>query len=487
MDSAARAAPGRLSRLVDQWTAISIQCLESADQAVSGGLLLGVHAPGQHGNTHHYVYQQMQAPTSIIHLDICTKNIKGFVVQELLPALNVLALCNATEVTDAKSSLQKMHSLTVYYSTLNKSYHGEWWSNITALQTKCACNVALGVPGVYPERLERLFLTTECPEPVSVSTAQMTHQPKAYPHKAVPKPAAEERSATAADQPRDESLPPIHRSGKAKKLQGLKGRASGSGPMLQPPVLCSVLPCLQKLERHITGSLKQLILTGLPKLQQLKVFQAAPRSPPKVAVRCKALKLPHSLRSFDLTVSAPSLMIHEQLTVLHSLPRLETVGLHGHVLESIPHLRSTVTRLDLSHSWSLDGPAYDQLSHMTHLRELVLSQPLPADDMQAQQLQRHLKGHHVQLQYSDIDPFIPSSSGSYMHPTRYDSVGAPQAQDLELLHRQEVAFVDDDMYGGMQVALLEDAAMHAPQVIHEEYLGDAAQVILDDYLENASD
>ena len=36
----------------------------------------GVHAPGQRGNTHHYVYQQMQAPISIVHLDICTKNIK---------------------------------------------------------------------------------------------------------------------------------------------------------------------------------------------------------------------------------------------------------------------------------------------------------------------------------------------------------------------------------------------------------------------------
>ena len=36
----------------------------------------GVHAPGQHGNTHHYMYQQMQAPASIVHLDICTKNIK---------------------------------------------------------------------------------------------------------------------------------------------------------------------------------------------------------------------------------------------------------------------------------------------------------------------------------------------------------------------------------------------------------------------------
>lgn len=104
-------------------------------------------------------------------------------MKEPLPALKFLAVCNATEILDAKSSLQNIRGLTVYYFTLNKAYHGEWWSHITALQTKCACNVPLGVAGVYPERLERLFLTTECPEPVSVSTAQMTHQPKAYPHK----------------------------------------------------------------------------------------------------------------------------------------------------------------------------------------------------------------------------------------------------------------------------------------------------------------
>jgi len=60
-----------------------------------------------------------------------------------------------------------------------------------------------------------------------------------------------------------------------------------------------------------------------------------------------------------------------------------------------------------------------------------------------------------------------------LHPTRYESVGLPQPQDLELLHRQEALFVDDDMYGGMQVALLEDAAMHAAQVMDEvnDYLG----------------
>ncbi len=104
-------------------------------------------------------------------------------MKELLPALNFLALCNATEIMDAKSILHNMHSLAVCYFTRNKAYHGEWWSHITALQTKCACNVPLGVAGVYPERLERLFLTTECPEPVNVSTAQMTQQPQAYPHK----------------------------------------------------------------------------------------------------------------------------------------------------------------------------------------------------------------------------------------------------------------------------------------------------------------
>ncbi len=104
-------------------------------------------------------------------------------MKETLPTLNFLALCNATEIMDAKSSLQNMDGLAVCYFTQNKAYHGEWWSHITALQTKCACNVPLGVAGVYPETLERLFLTTECPEPVSVSTAQIAHQPKAYPHK----------------------------------------------------------------------------------------------------------------------------------------------------------------------------------------------------------------------------------------------------------------------------------------------------------------
>ncbi len=73
------------------------------------------------------------------------------------------------------------------------------------------------------------------------------------PPQAVPKPASVEDSATAADQPRDEAPTSANRSGKAKKSQRQKGKGSGSRPMLQPPVLCSVLPCLQKLELHITG------------------------------------------------------------------------------------------------------------------------------------------------------------------------------------------------------------------------------------------
>ncbi len=70
---------------------------------------------------------------------------------------------------------------------------------------------------------------------------------------AVPKPASEEGSATAADQPRDEATTSANRSGKAKKSKRQKGKESGSRPTLQPPVMCSVLPCLQKLELHITG------------------------------------------------------------------------------------------------------------------------------------------------------------------------------------------------------------------------------------------
>ena len=92
------------------------------------------------------------------------------------------------------------------------------------------------------------------------------------------------------------------------------------------------------------GSLRELTLTGLPQLQHLRVTQQLPRSEPSVTVKCKALRLPYSLLSFLLTVSTPSLDLGEQLSALASLPQLESVGLHGPVLEKIPALPTTVTR-----------------------------------------------------------------------------------------------------------------------------------------------
>ena len=108
---------------------------------------------------------------------------QSFTVKDPLPALKALVLPNSIEIFDAKSLLQSIPDLKVMFNTLNKAYHGEWWTNLEALETKCPCNVSLGVAGVYPEGLEVLSLHTERPEPVSVSTGPMTHQPKPYPHK----------------------------------------------------------------------------------------------------------------------------------------------------------------------------------------------------------------------------------------------------------------------------------------------------------------
>lgn len=72
--------------------------------------------------------------------------------------------------------------------------------------------------------------------------------------------------------------------------------------------------------------------------------QQLPRSEPSVTVKCKALRLPYSLLSFRLTVITPSLDLGEQLSALASLPQLESVGLHGPLLEEIPALPTTVTR-----------------------------------------------------------------------------------------------------------------------------------------------
>lgn len=90
--------------------------------------------------------------------------------------------------------------------------------------------------------------------------------------------------------------------------------------------------------------MKQLVLTGLPKLQHLKVCHTLSRSKPKVTVRCKALKLPPSLLTFDLTVSTPELMVQHHLTALGSLRELMSVGLHGPVGMDIPELCTSVKR-----------------------------------------------------------------------------------------------------------------------------------------------
>ena len=92
------------------------------------------------------------------------------------------------------------------------------------------------------------------------------------------------------------------------------------------------------------GSLRELTLTGLPQLRHLKVTQQPPRSEPQVTVQCRALRLPHSLLSFHLTVSTESLQLGEQLSALLGLPKLETVGLHGPLFGKIPPLPPTLTR-----------------------------------------------------------------------------------------------------------------------------------------------
>ena len=102
------------------------------------------------------------------------------------------------------------------------------------------------------------------------------------------------------------------------------------------------------------GSLRHLILTGLPKLQHLKILQRQPRTYAAAFASCKAVCLPSSLLSFDLTVVDPVLCIEGQLYLLARLPELRSVGLHGpelgrvpvglNGLGRVPMLPTTVTR-----------------------------------------------------------------------------------------------------------------------------------------------
>ena len=99
------------------------------------------------------------------------------------------------------------------------------------------------------------------------------------------------------------------------------------------------------------GSLRELALTGLPRLRHLEISQRMTRLTYNDIVRCKALRLPSSLEHFDLTVSTESLSIEEELSVLARLPELKAVGLHVPMLQQIPALPPTVTRCNFAFLW----------------------------------------------------------------------------------------------------------------------------------------
>ncbi len=69
-------------------------------------------------------------------------------------------------------------------------------------------------------------------------------------------------------------------------------------------------------------------------------------------------------------------------------------------------MQCVTCRLDLSNLWSADERAYDQLSRMTHLQELVLSKPLPADDVQVSHYFSPLFPPHSSL--PTLPPHSPS-------------------------------------------------------------------------------
>ena len=107
--------------------------------------------------------------------------LQSLLVKEALTGLTSLGLQNACEVVDDKATLQSNPRLQVTLDTLNKAYHGQWWDNLKRLNTKCPCNVALGNVGQFPAGLEFLRLHTRCPEPVTVTTDEVTKQHKAFP------------------------------------------------------------------------------------------------------------------------------------------------------------------------------------------------------------------------------------------------------------------------------------------------------------------
>ena len=76
--------------------------------------------------------------------------------------------------------------------------------------------------------------------------------------------------------------------------------------------------------------------------------------------------------------------------------------------------------------------------------------------VQAQALQQRLKRHHVQLRYCDVDPFIPSSSGIWLHPTSF-SAPSDADSDADSAAHQEAEM---NLYFEMQYALLGDASIN---------------------------
>lgn len=69
---------------------------------------------------------------------------------------------------------------------------------------------------------------------------------------AVPQPAEEEQASTRAQLSSAGRYPPGFVPARASQRRQ-KGKGRASKPVLQQPVASSVLPCLHKLELHITG------------------------------------------------------------------------------------------------------------------------------------------------------------------------------------------------------------------------------------------
>ena len=88
---------------------------------------------------------------------------------------------------------------------------------------------------------------------------------------------------------------------------------------------------------------------------------------------------------------------------------------------------------------------------------LILLLPL-----QAQDLQTHLKSHHVQLHYSSTAPSVPGKCGTCLHPMPPTDNPLPAEDGQGFAEMYQLSSDDDDeMDDAMQIALLADAALNA--------------------------